>query len=80
MLETLISAKIADGLTHTHFNQRREVFGLALANLVTGIFNGIPATAALARTALNIKSGATSRIAAVLNTIIVLLLSVALLR
>jgi SulP family sulfate permease len=80
VLETLISAKIADGLTHTHFNQRREVFGLALANLVTGIFNGIPATAALARTALNIKSGATSRIAAVLNTIIVLLLSVALLR
>ena len=57
LLETLISAKIADTMTKTTFNQRKEVFGLGLANIVTGIVGGIPATAALARTALNINTG-----------------------
>lgn len=36
ILETLISAKIADSMTKTNFNQRKEVFGLGLANIVTG--------------------------------------------
>jgi MFS superfamily sulfate permease-like transporter len=36
LLETLISAKIADSMTKTSFNQRKEVFGLSLANIVTG--------------------------------------------
>jgi hypothetical protein len=36
LLETLISAKIADAMTKTSFNQRKEVFGLGLANIVTG--------------------------------------------
>ncbi|KAL6044670.1 STAS domain-containing protein [Balamuthia mandrillaris] len=79
ILETLISAKIADGMTHTTFNQRREVFSLGIANVICGAVGGIPATAALARTALNIKTGATSRISAVLNTITVLILALALL-
>jgi len=80
ILETLISAKVADSMTKTHFKQRREVFGLGLANFVTGIFGGIPATAALARTALNIRSGATSRVSAILNVIFVVFLSLVLLR
>lgn len=75
LLETLISAKIADTMTKTTFNQRKEVFGLGLANIVTGIVGGIPATAALARTALNINTGATSRMAGILQSIFVLLLS-----
>jgi SulP family sulfate permease len=79
ILETLISAKIADQMTKTQFNQRREVFGLGAANIVTGVAGGIPATAALARTALNIRSGASSRMSAFLNVIFVLILSFALL-
>jgi SulP family sulfate permease len=75
LLETLISAKIADTMTKTNFNQRKEVFGLGLANIVTGVVGGIPATAALARTALNINTGATSRMAGILQSIFVLLLS-----
>jgi SulP family sulfate permease len=58
MLETLISAKIADGLTRTRYKARKELFGLGLANVVSGLFGGMPATAALARTTLNIRSGA----------------------
>lgn len=71
ILETLISAKIADGMTKTRFNQRKEVFGLGLANVFSGIFGGIPATAALARTALNIKSGSTHRTSGIINAVLV---------
>ena len=53
-------------MTKTKFNQRREVFAISLSNVFAGIFGGIPATAALARTALNIKSGATSRVSAII--------------
>eukprot|EP01089_Gocevia_fonbrunei_P009795 TRINITY_DN2220_c0_g2_i1.p1 TRINITY_DN2220_c0_g2~~TRINITY_DN2220_c0_g2_i1.p1 ORF type:complete len:726 (-),score=188.56 TRINITY_DN2220_c0_g2_i1:37-2070(-) len=80
ILETLISAKVADTLTKTKFKQRREVFAISLANLIPGIFGAIPATAALARTALNIKSGATSRMSGLLNVVIVTILSAVLLR
>ncbi|MFU8855110.1 SulP family inorganic anion transporter [Micromonospora sp. SL1-18] len=63
-LESLLSATVADGMT---VNQRhdpdRELFGQGLANLVTPLFGGVPATAAIARTAVNVRSGAQSRLA-----------------
>lgn len=71
ILETLISAKIADAMTKTKFNQRSEVLGLGLANLASGLTGGIPATAALARTALNIKSGAQHKASAWINALVV---------
>jgi len=74
ILETLLSAKIADGMTKTKFNQSKEVFGLALANIASGLAGGIPATAALARTALNVKSGAISRASSALNAVFVLVI------
>ncbi len=76
ILETLLSGQIANNLTGTRFNRRREVFGLAAANLGSGLMGGIPATAALARTALNIKSGADHRSSAVVNSIVVALVAV----
>lgn len=71
ILETMLSAKIADGMTHTKHQERKEMFALGIANLVSGSVGGIPATAALARTALNIKSGATHKISATLNAIFI---------
>lgn len=75
LLETMLSAKVADVVTQTKHNPSREVFGLGLANVVTGLFGGIPATAALARTSLNIKSGCTNRMSAVLSSIGIILIS-----
>ncbi|HSG98746.1 MAG TPA: SulP family inorganic anion transporter [candidate division Zixibacteria bacterium] len=69
VLETLLSGQIADHLTKTKFDRPREVFALGIANLGSGLMGGIPATAALARTALNIKSGATDRTAGVISAI-----------
>lgn len=78
VLETLISARIADKMTGTRHDQRREVLGLGFANIVTGVLGGIPATAALARTALNVKSGATSRVSGIISAIFILIIALAL--
>jgi sulfate permease, SulP family len=75
ILETIISAKVADRQTNTKHHQEKEVFGLSLANLASGLVGGIPCTGVFVRTALNIKSGATSRVSACINTIFVGLIS-----
>lgn len=79
ILETMLSAKIADGMTHTKHDSRKEMFGLGLANITSGLFGGMPATAALARTSLNIKTGATHKTSAIINVISVALISLFLL-
>lgn len=65
-IEALLSAKVADNLRAdgTQHDSDRELVGQGLANLVVPFFGGVPATAALARTAVNVRSGATSRTAA----------------
>ena len=68
IIETILSAKIADGLTKTKHNSRKELLGLSMANICSGLVGGIPATAALARTVLNVKSGATQRVSATLSS------------
>lgn len=75
VLETLLSAKVADGMTKTKFKQRREVLGIGLANIVSGFFGGLPSTGVFARTALNIRSGATSNYSAIINAIAVAVIS-----
>lgn len=64
ILETLISARIGDKITKTKTNVRREVLGLALANIGSGLFGGLPATGVFIRTGLNIKSGAKGKFSA----------------
>ena len=76
ILETLLSAKTADGMTKTKFRQGREVMGLGLANVASGIFGGLPATGVFARTALNIKSGAKSNYSQIINAVAVGVISV----
>nr|WP_233527436.1 SulP family inorganic anion transporter [Micromonospora craniellae] len=64
-LESLLSATVADGMTvGQQHDPDRELFGQGLANLASPIFGGIPATAAIARTAVNVRAGASSKLAA----------------
>ena len=79
ILETMLSAKIADGMTKTKHDKRKEMLGLGLANIASGFAGGIPATAALARTSLNIKSGATHKSSAVMSAVFVAVISLFLL-
>ncbi|MEU6724040.1 SulP family inorganic anion transporter [Nonomuraea wenchangensis] len=70
-LESLLSAAVADGMSVSHrHDPDRELFGQGLANLVAPLFGGVPATGAIARTAVNVRSGASSRLAALAHAAI----------
>nr|WP_299242468.1 C4-dicarboxylic acid transporter DauA [uncultured Halomonas sp.] len=79
-IESLLCAVVADGLakTKTKHDPNAELIGQGIGNIVAPLFGGITATAALARTATNIRSGARSPIAAVIHALVVLLTVVAL--
>lgn len=70
-LESLLSAKVADGMAGVgRHDPNRELFGQGLANLVSPLFGGMPATGAIARTAVNVKAGARSRVAAIVHALL----------
>jgi SulP family sulfate permease len=78
--EALLSAKIADrmvGGSASH-NSDQELVGQGLANLVVPFLGGVPATAALARTAVNVRSGATSKLAAGAHSVFLIIMVLAL--
>ncbi|MBG6067502.1 SulP family inorganic anion transporter [Micromonospora ureilytica] len=69
-LESLLSATVADGMTvGERHDPDRELFGQGLANLAAPLFGGIPATAAIARTAVNVRAGAASKLAALTHAV-----------
>jgi sulfate permease, SulP family len=79
-LESLLSATVSDAMSVSErHHPDRELLGQGLANLASPVFGGIPATAAIARTAVNVRSGARSRLASVTHAgcllVIVLLLA-----
>jgi SulP family sulfate permease len=64
-LESMLSAVVADGMTGDRHNSNVELVAQGIANIVSPLFGGIPATGAIARTATNIKSGARSPLAGI---------------
>jgi len=73
-LESLLSATVADAMSvGQRHDPDRELVGQGVANLVSPLFGGIPATAAIARTAVNVRSGAGSRVAALTHSLVLLL-------
>lgn len=72
-IESLLSAVVADGMTNSKHNSNKELIGQGIANMVTPLFGGIPATGAIARTATNIKNGAVSPLSGIIHGIVVLL-------
>lgn len=71
IIETMLSAKVANIMTKTRFKERQEILALALSNITSGLMGGIPVTAALARTSLNIKSGADSKASSVISALVI---------
>lgn len=63
-LESLLSASVADGMTvGQKHDPDRELFGQGVADLAAPLFGGVPATGAIARTAVSVRTGAGSRLA-----------------
>jgi SulP family sulfate permease len=71
-IESLLSAVIADGMIGTRHRSNAELVGQGVANLVTPLFGGIPATGAIARTATNVKTGGRSPIAGIAHAVFLL--------
>ena len=74
-LESLLSATVSDAMSvGQRHDSDRELVGQGIANLAAPLFGGIPATAAIARTAVNVRSGAVSRLAAVTHAAVLLVI------
>lgn len=71
VLETLISARIADNKTNTRFDSPKEIRGMAIANIVCGLMGGTPCTGVLIRTNVNIQTHATHKMSQFINAVVV---------
>ena len=71
-LESLLCAVVADGMTGKKHNPNDELIGQGIGNMIAPLFGGIPATAAIARTAANIKAGGSFPLSAVVHGLFVL--------
>jgi SulP family sulfate permease len=75
-IESLLSAVIADGMIGGRHRSNMELVAQGVANVVSPLFGGMPATGAIARTATNIKSGGRTPIAGILHALTLLLITV----
>lgn len=72
MLESLLSAVVADAMISDTHDSNMELVAQGLANILCGLFGGIPATGAIARTAANVKSGGRSPISGMVHAVTLL--------
>jgi SulP family sulfate permease len=73
-IESLLCARVADGLIDDRHNPNQELMAQGIANFVTPFFGGMPATGTIARTVTNVKSGATSPIAGIVHGLVLLVI------
>jgi sulfate permease, SulP family len=73
-IESLMCARVADGMTDERHDPNQELMAQGIANFVTPFFGGMPATGTIARTVTNVKSGATSPVAGMVHALTLLLL------
>ena len=73
-IESLLSATVADGVTGDKHHSNTELIAQGIANVITPIFGGIPATGAIARTMTNINNGGRTPIAGIIHAVVLLLI------
>jgi SulP family sulfate permease len=73
-IESLLCARVADGLIHDRHDSNQELMAQGFANLVTPFFGGMPATGTIARTVTSIQSGAGTPIAGVVHSLTLLVI------
>lgn len=75
-IESLLSCVVSDGMINDKHNSNTELIAQGLGNVCSGIFGGIPATGAIARTAANVKNGGRSPISGIVHAIILFIVLV----
>ncbi len=73
-IESLLSATVADGVIGDRHNSNTELIAQGIANMVTPLFGGIPATGAIARTMTNINNGGRTPVAGIIHAVVLLLI------
>ncbi|WP_319506133.1 SulP family inorganic anion transporter [uncultured Methanolobus sp.] len=71
-IEALLCAVVCDGMTNSKHDSNRELVGQGVANMVLPFFSGIPCTAAIARSAVNIREGAKTQMSGIIHALILL--------
>src|ERR1051325_154038 len=71
-IESLMSAVVSDRMSNDRHNPNVELMGQGVANIISPMFGGLPATGAIARTATNIRSGAQSPVAGIVHALTLL--------
>ena len=77
-IESLLSCVVSDGMINDKHNSNTELIAQGVGNICSGLFGGIPATGAIARTAANVKNGGRSPIAGIVHALVLLLVLVVL--
>ncbi len=77
-IESLLSCVVSDGMIKDKHNSNTELIAQGVGNICSGLFGGIPATGAIARTAANVKNGGRSPISGIFHALVLLLILVVL--
>ena len=72
-IESLLSCVVSDGMIGDRHNSNTELIALGIGNIASGLFGGIPATGAIARTAANVKNGGRSPVSGMVHAVVLLL-------
>lgn len=75
-IESLLSAVVSDGMIRSRHRSNMELVAQGVANILSPLFGGIPATGAIARTATNVKNGGRTPIAGIVHSLVLLLIMV----
>ncbi|WP_138518108.1 SulP family inorganic anion transporter [Limnobacter alexandrii] len=73
-IESLLCARVADGITHEKHDPNQELMAQGLANMASPLFGGMPATGTIARTVTNIRSGGNSPVAGIVHALTLLII------
>lgn len=77
-IESLLSCVVSDGMINDRHNSNTELIAQGMGNICSGLFGGIPATGAIARTAANVKNGGRTPVAGIVHATVLLLILVVL--
>ena len=77
-IESLLSCVVSDGMIGSHHRSNTELVAQGVGNIFSGLFGGIPATGAIARTAANVKNGGRTPVAGIIHAIVLALIMVVL--
>lgn len=75
-IESLLSCVVSDGMIGSHHRSNTELVAQGVGNICSGLFGGIPATGAIARTAANVKNGGRSPVSGMVHAVVLALIMI----